>query len=90
MFKHIFLYFQWEICTEHLSKLEKQLVYCMESQSGANSHESEPYSYLCLDAEWDTVKRGGPWGSTDLGMLDYLHENFTNVPNLTEISVRYV
>lgn len=60
----------------------------MESQSGANAHESEPYSFLCLDSEWDTLKRGGPWGTGDLGMLEYLHGHFAKIPNLTEIVVR--
>ncbi|KAJ8926607.1 hypothetical protein NQ314_021016 [Rhamnusium bicolor] len=78
----------WDLCTEHLGKLEKQLNYCMESQSGANSHESEPYSYLCLDSDWDTVKRGGPWGTNDLGVLNYLHRDFSEVQNLMEILIR--
>lgn len=60
----------------------------MESQSGANTQESEPYSYLCLDIDWDTTKRGGPWGANDMGMLNYLHRDFSNIPNLTDILVR--
>lgn len=76
------------MCTENLTKLQKQLIYCMESQSGANSHEAEPYSFLCLNSEWDTVKRGGPWGTEDLGMMHQLHGNFSEQPNLTEILVR--
>ncbi|KAJ8985171.1 hypothetical protein NQ317_012823 [Molorchus minor] len=57
----------WEICTEHLGKLEKQLNRCMESQSGANSNESEPYSYLCVDSDWDTIKKGWSLGYRRLG-----------------------
>ncbi|KAJ8948764.1 hypothetical protein NQ318_017933 [Aromia moschata] len=78
----------WEVCTEHLGKLEKQLNYCMESQSGANPHESEPYSYLCLDPDWDTIKRGGPWGTNDLGTLNHLHRDFSDTSNLVEILIR--
>lgn len=62
----------------------------MESQSGANLHESEPYSYLCLDSSWDTVKRGGPWGANDLGALNALHRDFDEVHSLMEIMMRFV
>ncbi|KAJ8925239.1 hypothetical protein NQ315_001426 [Exocentrus adspersus] len=78
----------WDVCTEHLGKLEKQLNYCMESQSGDNTHESEPYSYLCLDSVWDTVKRGGPWGTNDLGALNIMHSNFDEVHTMTEVMMR--
>lgn len=62
----------------------------MESQTGANPHESEPYSYLCLDSSWDTIKRGGPWGANDLGVLNALHGDFNEVHNLMEIMMRFV
>lgn len=85
-------FFKWDMCTESLGKLEKNLRHCMETYSGGGSQSetSEPYSYLCLDPQWDTIQRGGPWSSTDLGALTHLHRDFINTSNLTEILLRYV
>ncbi|XP_060534855.1 uncharacterized protein LOC132707153 [Cylas formicarius] len=77
----------WEMCTEHLGQLEKRLSFCLES-SGTSAHESEPYSFLCLDAKWDTVKRGGPWGTGDLAPLVSLHRDFADADDVTEILLR--
>uniref|UniRef100_A0A1Y1K6Y7 CCZ1/INTU/HSP4 first Longin domain-containing protein n=2 Tax=Photinus pyralis TaxID=7054 RepID=A0A1Y1K6Y7_PHOPY len=80
----------WERCTESLGKLERQLRHCLESYSGGSSQSetTEPYSYLCMDPQWDNVRRGGPWGAMELGMLTHLHRDFINIQNLTEITVR--
>lgn len=58
---------------------------------GGNSNQAEtgePYSYLCMDPQWDTVQRGGPWGGIELGALTHLHRDFNNTGNLTEIILR--
>ncbi|KAF5286693.1 hypothetical protein FQA39_LY16176 [Lamprigera yunnana] len=80
----------WEKCTESLGKLERQLRHCLETYAGgSNQNENaEPYSYLCMDPQWDNVQRGGPWGAMELGMLTYLHRDFVNTKNLTEIIIR--
>nr|CAH7734760.1 unnamed protein product [Callosobruchus chinensis] len=73
--------------------VEKQLAYSIETQSGASSagRDGEPYSFLCLDADWDTTKRGGAWGANDAGAavaLNRLHRDFQRTGGLTEILVR--
>jgi hypothetical protein len=79
----------WEICTENLGKLEKQLHHCLETYPvGGAQNDSEPYSYLYLDSDWDTIHRGGPWGSADLGALTYFHRDFQESSNLVEILMR--
>ncbi|CAH0545655.1 unnamed protein product [Brassicogethes aeneus] len=76
----------WEIATEHLGRLEKQLRLCMESQPNGNSAH-DPYSYIMLDSDWDTLKRGGPWGTTDT-VMNTLHRDFKETPGLTDIFIR--
>ncbi|KAJ3664390.1 hypothetical protein Zmor_008565 [Zophobas morio] len=81
----------WEICTENLGKLEKQLHHCLETYpAGGVQTDSEPYSYLYLDSDWDTIHRGGPWGSAELGALTYFHRDFQETKNLVEILMRQV
>ncbi|KAF5278861.1 hypothetical protein FQR65_LT03550 [Abscondita terminalis] len=80
----------WEKCTESLGKLERQLRHSLETYAGGStqSESSEPYSYLCMDPQWDNVMRGGPWGAIELGMLTHLHRDFLNTKSLTEIVLR--
>lgn len=75
----------WELCTGRLGDLEKQLHQCMEPYSSNSVPEQEPYSFLCLDREWDTLKRGGPWETGDTNSLSKLHRDFQNNGNITEI-----
>ncbi|VEN61177.1 unnamed protein product [Callosobruchus maculatus] len=82
-----------DICMETLPKVEKQLAYSIETQSSASSagRDGEPYSFLCLDTDWDTTKRGGAWGANDAGAavaLNRLHRDFHKTGGLTEILVR--
>ncbi|XP_044269482.1 uncharacterized protein LOC123014426 isoform X2 [Tribolium madens] len=79
----------WEICTENLGKLEKQLHHCLETYPGGGAQgDSEPYSYLYLDSDWDTIHRGGPWGTAELGALTYFHRDFQESSSLIEILMR--
>ncbi|CAH2005175.1 unnamed protein product [Acanthoscelides obtectus] len=83
----------YDICMETLPKMEKLLAYSIETQSSASSagRDGEPYSFLCLDADWDTIKRGGPWGANDSGAsvaLNRLHRDFQRTDELTEILLR--
>lgn len=81
-----------QTCIDYLTKLEKLIHCCMELCPGGNvqSENSDPYSYLCMNPLWDTIRKGGPWNSFELGALTHLHRDFMNVKNLTEILLRYV
>lgn len=74
-----------------MCKIEKQLRQCLEMYPGSGSQNNnvESYSYLCMDSEWDTVQRGGPWGAMELGSLTHMHRDFCD-NNLTEIILRQV
>lgn len=79
---------QWDNCIEYLCKIEKQLRQCLEMYPGnSQSGNVESYSYLCMDSDWDTVHRGGPWGAMELGSLTHMHRDFCD-NNLTEIILR--
>ncbi|KAK9892500.1 hypothetical protein WA026_020490 [Henosepilachna vigintioctopunctata] len=78
----------WEVCTGKLGGLEKQLQQCMEPYSGNLIPEQEPYSFLCLDSQWDTLKRGGPWETGEASSLSKLHRDFQDHKNITEILSR--
>lgn len=41
-----------------------------------------------MDPKWDTVQRGGPWGTSELGALTHLHRDFVEARNLMEILLR--
>lgn len=75
----------WELCTSRLGDLEKQLHQCMEPYSGNIVPEQEPYSFLCLDSQWDTLKRGGPWETGEVNSLSKIHRDFQDNQSITEI-----
>ncbi|XP_044763401.1 uncharacterized protein LOC123320225 [Coccinella septempunctata] len=75
----------WELCTAKLGEIEKQLHQNMEPYSGNTIPEQEPYSFLCLDSQWDTLKHGGPWETGEMNSLSKLHRDFQNNSSITEI-----
>lgn len=66
-----------------------QLRQCLDPYPVASVDQGETYSYLCVDPQWDTTQRGGPWGVPELGALTHLHRDFSHARNITEITLRY-
>lgn len=63
--------------------------HCLETYpGGVAQNEGETYSYLCMEPEWDTVQRGGPWGAAELGALTHLHRDFVGARDLMEMILR--
>lgn len=83
---------QHHTCSGYITKLEKLIHCCLELCPGGNvqNESTDPYSYLCMNPLWDTIKKGGPWNSFELGALTLLHRDFINIKNLTEILLRYM
>ncbi|KRT79389.1 hypothetical protein AMK59_8501, partial [Oryctes borbonicus] len=79
-----------QTCTGFLTKLEKLIHCCLELCPSGNvqTESSDPYSYLCMNPLWDTIKKGGPWNAFELGALTHLHRDFINIKSLTEILLR--
>lgn len=48
------------------------------------------YSFFCVDQEWDTLARGGPWSSSDLNSVEYVRDDLQSNPKLHSITVRFV
>lgn len=79
-------FFQWETSMKSLTTIEQM---CMEPlPSGDETTES--YSFLSLDPQWGTVKKGGPWASNDIATMGYIHKYFKDDPSLSEIIIRYI
>lgn len=48
------------------------------------------YSYLVLDPDWGTVKKGGPWAALDIATMGFIHNEFEEQSDLTEFILRQV
>lgn len=46
------------------------------------------YSFFCVDQEWDTLSRGGPWSNTDLNSVEYVRNDLQSNPKLNSITIR--
>ncbi|XP_041978811.1 uncharacterized protein LOC121732873 [Aricia agestis] len=73
----------WETSLNSLGPIEQR---CAEVASGGG--EPADYSYLVLDPDWGTVKKGGPWAAPDIADMGYIHHAFEEDPELTEFILR--
>lgn len=46
------------------------------------------YSFFCVDPEWDTMQRGGPWSNIDLNSIEYVRSDLQSNPKLHSITIR--
>ncbi|OWR43938.1 hypothetical protein KGM_200862 [Danaus plexippus plexippus] len=73
----------WEASLNALGPIEQK---CMEPPT--TEPDSTDYSYLLLDPDWGTVKKGGPWAALDIATMGYIHNEFEEQPDLTEFILR--
>ncbi|VVC90858.1 unnamed protein product [Leptidea sinapis] len=75
----------WETSLNALGPIEQK---CLEPLVG--NAEATDYSYLMLDPDWGTVRKGGPWAAMDIATMGLLHNEFQEDRDLTEFMLRYV
>ncbi|KAJ0176410.1 hypothetical protein K1T71_007589 [Dendrolimus kikuchii] len=73
----------WETSLNALGPIEEK---CMEPL--AAGAEATDYSYLTLDPDWGTVKKGGPWAALDIATMGLIHNEFGEDPDLSEFILR--
>lgn len=75
--------FQWETSLNALGPIEQK---CMEPLAAEG--EATDYSYLTLDPDWGTVRKGGPWAALDIATMGLIHNEFSEDPELSEFILR--
>lgn len=50
--------------------------------------EATDYSYLTLDPDWGTVRKGGPWAALDIATMGLIHNEFAEDPEMSEFILR--
>ncbi|KAM3957162.1 Hermansky-Pudlak syndrome 4 protein [Aphomia sociella] len=73
----------WETSLNALGPIEQK---CMEPLAAES--EAADYSYLTLDPDWGTVKKGGPWPALDIATMGLIHNEFGEDPELSELILR--
>ncbi|XP_060803263.1 uncharacterized protein LOC106140898 [Amyelois transitella] len=73
----------WETSLNALGPIEQK---CMEPLSAGD--ETTDYSYLVLDPDWGTVKKGGPWPALDIATMGFIHNEFADDPEMSEFILR--
>ncbi|XP_049873652.1 uncharacterized protein LOC126372113 [Pectinophora gossypiella] len=73
----------WETSLNALGPIEQK---CMEPLPAGT--EPTDYSYLTLDPDWGTVKKGGPWAALDIATMGLIHHQFAEDPELSEVILR--
>ncbi|XP_052741595.1 uncharacterized protein LOC112057897 isoform X2 [Bicyclus anynana] len=73
----------WETSLNALGPIEQKCIEPLTTETDASD-----YSYLVLDPDWGTVKKGGPWAALDIATMGYIHNEFEEQPDLTEFILR--
>lgn len=73
----------WETSLNALGPIEQK---CMEPL--AADADSTDYSYLTLDPDWGTVRKGGPWAPLDIASMGLIHNAFSEDPDVSEFILR--
>ncbi|XP_047504276.1 uncharacterized protein LOC125049176 [Pieris napi] len=73
----------WETSLNALGPIEQQ---CIDPLvAGPEAHD---YSYLMLDPDWGTVKKGGPWAAMDIATMGLIHNEFEEDSDTSEFMLR--
>ncbi|CAK1580634.1 unnamed protein product [Parnassius mnemosyne] len=73
----------WETSLNALGPIEQK---CMEPLPA--EAETTDYSYLMLDPDWGSVRKGGPWAAMDIATMGLIHNEFAEDPELSEFILR--
>lgn len=73
----------WDTALNALGPIEQK---CMEPLP--TDDDATDYSYLTLDPDWGTIKKGGPWASLDIATMGLIHSEFADDPDLSEFILR--
>ncbi|XP_045536443.1 uncharacterized protein LOC106719293 [Papilio machaon] len=73
----------WETSLNALGPIEQK---CMEPLPA--EAESSDYSYLMLDPDWGSVRKGGPWAAMDIATMGLIHNEFAEDPEISEYILR--
>ncbi|XP_047991851.1 uncharacterized protein LOC125230663 [Leguminivora glycinivorella] len=74
----------WETSLNALGPIEQK---CMEPLS-AGADDASDYSYLTLDPDWGTVRKGGPWAALDIATMGLIHHELAADPDMSEMILR--
>ncbi|CAK1551326.1 unnamed protein product [Leptosia nina] len=73
----------WETSLNALGPIEQQCIDPLVAGPEAND-----YSYLMLDPDWGTVKKGGPWAAMDIATMGLIHNEFEEDTEVSEFMLR--
>ncbi|XP_061716551.1 uncharacterized protein LOC133524500 [Cydia pomonella] len=74
----------WETSLNALGPIEQK---CMEPL-GVGADDASDYSYLILDPDWGTVRKGGPWAALDIATMGLIHHELAGDPDMSEMILR--
>lgn len=79
--------FQFDVCVSKLPRLESNLNQILNINMNGDKTDGG-YSFFCVDPEWDTMTRSGPWSNIDLNSIEYVRSDLQSNPKLHSITIR--
>lgn len=82
-----FSLFQFDVCVSKLPRLESNLNQILNINMNGDKTDGG-YSFFCVDPEWDTMQRGGPWSNIDLNSIEYVRSDLQSNPKMHNMTIR--
>ncbi|XP_053967479.1 uncharacterized protein LOC128868907 isoform X1 [Anastrepha ludens] len=77
----------FDICVAKFPHMESHLNQTLNVNVEGEKREGG-YSFMCIDAKWDTLERNGPWNPLELNTLECIHQDLQSNVELTDVVLR--
>ncbi|CAD7011847.1 uncharacterized protein LOC101448490 isoform X2 [Ceratitis capitata] len=77
----------FDICVAKFPHMESHLNQTLNVNVEGDKREGG-YSFMSIDAKWDTLERNGPWNPMELNTLECMHQDLQPSDQITDLILR--
>ncbi|XP_067626622.1 uncharacterized protein HPS4 isoform X2 [Eurosta solidaginis] len=77
----------FDICVAKFPHMESHLNQTLNINVEGDKREGG-YSFMCIDAKWDTLERHGPWNPLELNTMEGMHQDLQSSGIITDLTLR--
>lgn len=79
--------FQFDICVAKFPHMESHLNQTLNVNVEGDKRDGA-YSFMSIDAKWDTLERNGPWNPMELNTLECMHHDLQPNNEISDLILR--
>ncbi|XP_036333017.1 uncharacterized protein LOC118744239 [Rhagoletis pomonella] len=77
----------FDVCVAKFPHMESHLNQTLNVNVEGDKREGG-YSFMCIDAKWDTLERNGPWNPLELNTLECMHQDLQPSDEIMDLVLR--